>query len=488
MRTFGAAVALTGLCMCAVGWLATHAAPNTVAAAVAVGFLPYGLLLALPLSHRPDPAAGARPLPLALLVAGAAGTYMALSPSPLSDDVFRYLWDGRQWLAGNDAYALPPSDPRLSDMRDAAYTQINHRDIPTVYPPLAELLFALCTLLSPSVHTLKLLAVAAHLGTAVLVERIAANAGSPPFAQRAGVLLALNPLLLTEAALGGHIDACVGLSVAAFVLALQSGRTRMAAAMALAAAGLKLLGAALAPLLWPHRRQLTGLTLLACLACAWPPMHAGYGRAHTASGLSHYTQRWRGNEGPFRALEALASPLIPLLATDVGRPGHPQLGPDEVRLAWLRPWVQLSGPSVFAEERKAPRDRTLFERRQLRFMLARVLAGLLLLGVTFHCIRTALPPLRAARAVLWTLLLTAPQLHPWYLAWLLPLDLALGRRAALLWSATVLVSYAPLGGWQAARVWALPTWAHVFMHAPVLLALLIEQVREAKAEPHVGLR
>jgi hypothetical protein len=53
-------------------------------------------------------------------------------------------------------------------------------------------------------------------------------------------------------------------------------------------------------------------------------------------------------------------------------------------------------------------------------------------------------------------LLLSPQVHPWYLGWLLPLELACGGRAGLAWSALVLAAYAPLDRWATEGVWEMP--------------------------------
>ena len=58
-----------------------------------------------------------------------------------SDDIFRYVWEGQLAAAGGNPYLTPPSDfePVDSDI----HSQINHSDIPSIYPPVAMALFAL---------------------------------------------------------------------------------------------------------------------------------------------------------------------------------------------------------------------------------------------------------------------------------------------------------------------------------------------------------
>ena len=61
---------------------------------------------------------------------------LPLAPS-LSDDVHRYLWDGRVAASGANPYRLTPNDPDLTGLRDDLWQRTAHRDVATVYPPLA---------------------------------------------------------------------------------------------------------------------------------------------------------------------------------------------------------------------------------------------------------------------------------------------------------------------------------------------------------------
>src|SRR5687767_5276317 len=80
------------------------------------------------------------------------------SPPYLSDDIYRYVWDGRVQAAGINPYRYLPSAPELVQLRDdKIYPKINRRDYaPTIYPPLAEGLFFLTTRISESVVWMKL--------------------------------------------------------------------------------------------------------------------------------------------------------------------------------------------------------------------------------------------------------------------------------------------------------------------------------------------
>ena len=73
---------------------------------------------------------------------------IAAFASPLlEDDHHRYLWDGWRSATALDPYRLPPSawfgDGSLAQRWQDVLSAINHPDLPTIYGPLLQGLFAL---------------------------------------------------------------------------------------------------------------------------------------------------------------------------------------------------------------------------------------------------------------------------------------------------------------------------------------------------------
>jgi hypothetical protein len=104
------------------------------------------------------------------------------------------------------------------------------------------------------------------------------------------------------------------------------------------------------------------------------------------------------------------------------------------------------------------------------------------LGLGAAAARRSVSPLSASRAVVWALLLLSPQVHPWYLAWLLPLEVAAGGVAGLIWSAAALCAYAPLDRWVAEGVWDMPLWLQISEYSILLLALVLDPKRPSLHE------
>lgn len=190
-----------------------------------------------------------RALAAMLAVAAAMRLGVLLAPPYLSDDINRYVWDGRVEAAGINPYRYVPVDPHLSGLRDdAIYPNINRSTYATtIYPPVAEYIFFLATRVNDSVIAMKAAMLAFEAAGAALLLRLLVLLGLP----RERILVyAWHPLTLWEFAGNGHIDAAV---IAFLALALWA-RQRAApatAGIALAAAALvKLFPAVVLPALW----------------------------------------------------------------------------------------------------------------------------------------------------------------------------------------------------------------------------------------------
>src|SRR6266446_1299100 len=179
------------------------------------------------------------------------------APVYLSDDVYRYIWDGRVQAAGINPYRYIPTDAHLAPLRDEAiFPNINRNNYaPTIYPPVAQMLFFVATRLGETVTAMKLVLVAVEaIGIGALLFILPA-AGAP----RENILLyAWHPLPVWEIAGAGHIDAAVVAFVALAIAAAFAGRRAWSGAALAAAALVKFFPLVLAPALWGPRRSNLG--------------------------------------------------------------------------------------------------------------------------------------------------------------------------------------------------------------------------------------
>lgn len=158
------------------------------------------------------------------------------SPPYLSDDIYRYVWDGRVQAAGINPYRHIPAAPELAHLRDdAIYPRINRRDYAhTIYPPVAQMVFLLTTRISESVSWMKFTMIVFE---ALAVWAIAQLLASFGLARERILMYAWHPLVIWEFAGSGHADA---IAIAFIALAFLAWRknAHLGAGVALACAAL----------------------------------------------------------------------------------------------------------------------------------------------------------------------------------------------------------------------------------------------------------
>jgi membrane associated rhomboid family serine protease len=148
---------------------------------------------------------------------------MAFTEPTLSDDVYRYLWDGHLVTEGVSPYAFPPSSPSAERYDIAILAQVNNATLASPYLPVAHVIFgASAVVLPPEPWTMQAVMIGFDLLGLVFLIRLLRMAG---IAEHRAMLYWLNPLVIVEVAHGAHIDAViVGLGLAGVYFTLRSGR------------------------------------------------------------------------------------------------------------------------------------------------------------------------------------------------------------------------------------------------------------------------
>jgi alpha-1,6-mannosyltransferase len=188
-----------------------------------------------------------------LIVAALLRLGPLLAPVTWSNDINRYVWDGRVQNAGINPYCCLPVDESLALLRDdTVWTNINRPDTArTIYPPVAQMVFALAVSLHDSIFAMKLaMLVAESLGIWAMVHLLR-RTGRPPSQL---LLYAWHPLPAWEIAGSGHVDALVVAFVSLALLAAVAGQRGWAGVAFGAAVLTKFLPVILGPAMWRPRR------------------------------------------------------------------------------------------------------------------------------------------------------------------------------------------------------------------------------------------
>lgn len=340
----------------------------------------------------------------------------AFGEPTLSDDVYRYVWDGHVQAEGFHPYVHAPADPALAALRNEDWTRINHPELRTIYPPLAQMVFA--ALASSGAGTLgfKLFFAVADLGVLVALAWLLRRSGLPP--DRI-VLYAWNPLAVIETAGSGHVEP-VGVALVVVCAAWMTGRRAKLAALALAAAvHVKVLPLILIPGAIRRWRNPAVLVLVLTLAALALP-YALTGPA-IGSGLFDYAERWEHNAVIYSGVESLLERL------DTG--------------ATLKPWVGWLRGRLGGDDALWDRVYTKVWPREIARMIVAVLALVWVVRLSF---RRGLSASREIFLGLAGVLLLSPILHPWYVLWILPFAAAFCSIPWMIFSALVPLAY--IGG------------------------------------------
>jgi alpha-1,6-mannosyltransferase len=187
-------------------------------------FVLYAWAIRLVIRCRPKPQSS---LPLIFGFAAVFNGLLVPEQPALSTDMYRYVWDGRVQTAGINPYRYASNASALAYLRDdAIWAKMNRPSAHTIYPPGAQMVFALTWRLFPdSVVGFKVIMVAAVLGAGALLVMLLRTLGENP----AQVLTFLwSPLIIFEVAQAGHVDALyIPIIAAAFLLRARAPAERV---------------------------------------------------------------------------------------------------------------------------------------------------------------------------------------------------------------------------------------------------------------------
>jgi hypothetical protein len=329
-------------------------------------------------------------------------------PPGADDDIHRYVWDGRLQRLGYNPYLVVPSDPAAQHLYTPETRSLNNPDLPSPYPPGAELFFRAVTAIQESTFALKMAFVLCDFAIVLVLLDILRRAG-----RGAHLVLAFawNPLLAIEVAGSGHIDIVGALLLLVSAAALLR-RWRATAAVALGLAiAVKFLPVVLLPIYWKRVRIRDAALAAAVVGLLYVPF-LNHGRIPMGS-LGTYVRTFRFNGPVFAALDRVAPPsLLAGLAVLAGL----------VTATWLRRAAPEWSPDQFAW------------------------------------------PMAAS-------LLCAPAVFPWYLLWLLPFLTSASTLLIVIWTVSIIPVYVQWHLRALGRPWgALPGWVMLLEYGCVAAA------------------
>ena len=353
-------------------------------------------------------------------------TVFPIFPS-LSDDLYRYRWEGKLQINGGNPYQVRPIDAAWSKVRDTTYPNVGSKDFKGIYGPLIQLeerwVYKAVSGLKDDyaqVFWFKLPAVLSELGLIAAVAALLHRRGLP---RKRLLIYAWSPAPIVEFWIGGHNDAIVVLCIVLAVLAAAAERWAPAFLALSLAIVCKVWPLILLPaFLWRSRKAgwltpLWSLVLFPLAAILWIPYSSRV--IENAQFATGFVGGWRNNDSLFGAI------------------------------------LWMSGGD-------------LYRAKYTTFALIAVVAA-----------GAALARWSLEKALLVTMvfmLLVSANCHPWYITWFVPLLTFFPYPPILLWTALMPLSYSVLIGWKTLGVWDGSTPLRWFIYVPVFAMFAISGV------------
>jgi hypothetical protein len=361
-------------------------------------------------------------------------TFWPLYPA-LSEDVFRYRWEGKLQAAGGNPYEVRPNDTEWKSLRDESFDSTPGRDFRAVYGPVVEWIERITYRVVSRFETrpyaqafwFKVPAAMFDLGVMAAVWILLAAKKLP----RERVLIyAWSPLPLMEFWGTGHNDSiAVFFIVMALVAAARNGWLWAFALLAVATASK----------IWP-----IFLFPIFMAAAGW--------------------RRWR---------ECLvAAPVVALVSLPYLTRTIHWSGIDEnfrFMSGFLGGW--RNNDSLFG---------VLLWIAGQDFYLAKKLAFGIVCVVVVSMTVLRWPLERAALAIVTALLMVSANCHSWYLTWMMPLLAVCPVPPLLLWVALAPLAHTAVIEWIGTGEWNGSTAMRYYEYVPVYASLLVWLAFRAK--------
>ena len=370
-----------------------------------------------------------------VLISGIAARLLLLLIDPYtSNDVDRYLFDGRILLQGLDPYQISHDAPVLQDLRAQWQPPAEHAKYTTLYPPLALTLYSLAAGfgIANALLVWKLITSIASIALYLLTYKFLKKLNRLQFLP----FVALSPILIFEAGEAAHIDVFSGLAVIAAVYAFVCQRASLVGLFIGLGACVKILPIILLlPLFFFVKTKLERTAMLFTAIATWASVYviAVFSGLKPVGSITIFFAKWRASSPWFNWLE-------------------PSLGITGMLYATMA--AALLGLAIITLASYRARDANIDQQ------------------ITIMQYAIALP------------LVISPVVFPWYLMPLAVLFALKPNWTLALWMISFSLSYEVLNQFLCCAIWQPAQWATNAIGVSLLLgltvSLLLAQTRNKK--------
>ncbi len=224
-----------------------------------------------------------------------------------SDDVHRYLWEGKVIANGFNPYTTSPNDSTLAHLRDENYEKVTFKHIPAIYPPLSQVVFTLNYFVAGNgTIFLKILYMICELLTLIFLSKLLELKGKDP---KLVLLYAWLPLPILEYFNNAHLDVIGITFLVMFVYYFEKQKFNLASVLLALAFLSKLLAVLLLPLvikkLGIKKSFIFYAIFLSVSVIFYLPFT--FNNLDVLTGLFKYLSRWEFNGSVYNIIKAAFS-------------------------------------------------------------------------------------------------------------------------------------------------------------------------------------
>jgi hypothetical protein len=219
--------------------------------------------------------------------------FLLPSEPALSEDVYRYQWEGRVQRLHLNPYTVFPAAPGLAGLQDPRHPIETGRDVSSLYPPLSEWSFSWVK----TIPAYKRLFTGLDLAAAAVLLALLAVLKQPPHRV---LTYSWNPTVVVSFAMCGHHDSLAILTLLAACLGIIHRKPSWSVAFLALSTLSKFFSVLLLPVFLKPARKIYGAIFAAIIVSAYLP-YLSAGR-RLFKGLSDYAAGWEGNGSLFRLL------------------------------------------------------------------------------------------------------------------------------------------------------------------------------------------
>ncbi|MEW6653210.1 MAG: hypothetical protein AB1394_07045 [Bacteroidota bacterium] len=340
-----------------------------------------------------------------------------------SDDVYRYMWDGKAQDAGVNPYLYKPVDKELNYLHSEILpSKMNFQEMKTIYFPLSQWLFYIGYKISgESVWAYKFLLLISEIFTLLLLYKILAKL---KIAKKYLLLYALAPLPIIQFAFDAHLDGFGLPLLLAFIYFYLDDKKILSAIFLGLSFSIKPVGVLILPILFLREKRITYKVLMVTV----PFISFGVQflpyifTSNPFEAFLIYTRNWFYNGLIFNLLNSI-------------------IHNNQTARLWCSILLVISLVPVYFSK-KDFLDKTYF-------------------------------------AVL-LLLIFSPVVHPWYIAWLLVLSVIAQKMSGIYFAAAAALTSLTVWNYQINGVWKDYLHVQIIEYVPVIILFVYEFIKPKK--------